>query len=1003
MVETGEEKNEINVMKNGVDDGTRGLEPVIEVATYAETDVYECYIRGYESRIVMRRTQDDWINITQVFKIAQFSKTQRTKVLEKESNDMRHEKVQGGYGRFQGTWIPLENAKYMVSKYNIRDPVVNRILEFKLDPQNPPVKRSKNSVLKRSSPNGRISSPSSYNKTPKKKQYPGSAVARKVKKTGTLLQPNPSPLQNLVFQTPQQSRIHGQAANATVSASTDGKKHQARSIDTPVTMGYSATQKPLQFYPVPTSISHSQKLPRNSAGLHHQGSEVTQSSFLTFIPEGPNSGTLASGDQNQTVPNIMVNGSLKQPSRKRKKVRKFSSMSAIKIEPSGMQDKAQQNFKLMNKQMWQNVSPNVSHTNPINTGISNPHSNTSSLEMFSTQENPTPMSSRSSTPHPFGGIPTAPSTAVENDDVIENTEMQSLSMEEYKDAILQVLSSEDGSDKKYSLPPQMYHPPSNFDINFLIDDQGHTPLHWATAMANIPLIKLLVALNANVLLCNSKGFNCITKSVFYNNCFKAGSFAEIVSLLRICLITPDSNGRLPLHYLVELSVNKSKDPIVINSYMDTIIQNLGQDDSTLLRMCLNFQDNLGNTILHLAALNLNLELCNKLCCLGSSMDITNYENETPASILAKFNLVPPTTIAQAFSPRSANKLSLYPEIPTIAPADGKTDSRDLPEQTVPAPLSPVENLGILGRTPQIRLTPARPTKKTTTRNFLSGADSTAFTTLMDDLSNIDSFVTSSVIRDMKTTPSRLLESSPILFKKRPNTSSMLPPASFKKFTKLADAMESPLGPITLSPLPGTTKIKELNDVAVAADKLKDIANTLVLSVNTQANSIAAEVERTEKSIAQMKNNLIKVKNSEKELLAQFDSSQETESIHDLKKTTLDLRQLVEDTKQQFIQCIEKSQALNLASLAQDEESKVNEDSSQSPSSQNSQIDNTMKLAIELTFLQLRRRSNLSKIINNKCNLNTSNKITKYRRLIGMTVDNIDTKLDEIELDLRTNA
>lgn len=1010
MIGTGETINEVHGPTNDATVAAAGLAPVIEVATYAETDVYECYIRGYESRIVMRRTLDDWVNITQVFKIAQFSKTQRTKVLEKESNDMRHEKVQGGYGRFQGTWIPLDNAKYMVSKYNIRDPVVDTILDFKLDPQNPPLKRSKNSVLKRSSPNGRISSPSSYNKTPKKKQYPNSAAARKVKKTGTL-QPNPSPLQNLVFQTPQQSRLNGHATNATVSASTDNKEQQSHGMDTPVNMSYSATQKPLQFYPVPTSISHSQKLPRNSASFHHQTPDVPQSSFLTFIPEGPTSGMFPTNDQAQSVPNIMVNGSLKQPPKKRKKSKKFNPLeSTIKCEPSVAQDKAQQNFKLMGRQMWQNVSPNASQPNskapcPINTGVNNTHSNTSSMEMFSTQENPTPMSSRSSTPHPFGGIPTAPSTAVENDDVLENSEMQSLSVAEYKDTILQVLSSEDGSNKDYSLPSQMYHPPSNFDVNFLIDDQGHTPLHWATAMANVPLVKLLIALNANALLCNSKGFNCITKSVFYNNCFKAGSFAEIVSLLRICLITPDSNGRLPLHYLVELSVNKSKDPMVINSYMDTIIQNLGQDDYTLLRMCLNFQDNLGNTILHLAALNLNLELCNKLCCLGSSMDITNYDNETPASILAKFNLVPPTTISQAFSPRAASKGAMYPEMSAITTENqGKTNTKELADHTAPQVLSPVENLGAFGRTPQVRLTPAVSTKKGTTRNFLSGADSTTFTTLMDDLSNIDSFVTSSAIRDVKATPSRLLESSPILFKKRTSTSGGLPPTTLKKFSKLAEAMESPLGPVMMSPLSGTnTKVKELSEVQSSADKLKELSNTLTLSINTQANSIAAEVERTEKSITQMKKNMAKVNTSQKELLAQFDGSPGIESVDDLKNSTADLRQVVEEGKQQFVQCIEKSQALSLASLVQDEESKVEEDSSHSPSSDKAKLENKMKLAIELALLQLRRRSSLSKIIDNKCKVNTSNKISKYRRLIGMTVDNIDTKLDEIEVDLRTNA
>lgn len=1017
MIDCSEEMSEVGVVGSSAGSSTTGLAPVIEVATYAETDVYECYVRGFESRIVMRRTHDDWVNITQVFKIAQFSKTQRTKVLEKEANDMRHEKVQGGYGRFQGTWIPLENAKYMVSKYNIRDPVVNTILEFKLDPQNPPVKRSKNSVLKRSSPNGRISSPSSYNKTPKKKQLPNSAAARKVKKSGTLLQPNPSPLQNLVFQTPQQSRLNGQNGNATVSASTEGKNQQSQSMNTPVTVSYSATQKPLQFYPVPTSLSHSQKMPRNSASFHHQGSERTQPSFLTFIPEGPTAGTFPDHEQSQSIPNIMVNGSMKQPPKRRKKDRKFNSMeSAIKAEPKIAQDKAQQNFKMMKRQMWQNVSPNASHSNsktaaicPINTGINNNHSNASSMEMFSTQENPTPMSSRSTTPHNFSGIPTAPSTAVENDELLENTELQTLSVDEYKEAILQVLSSEDGSDKDYSLPSQMYHPPPNLDINFLIDDQGHTPLHWATAMANIPLIKLLIALNANALQCNSKGFNCITKSVFYNNCFKANSFAEIVSLMRICLITPDSNGRLPLHYLVELSVNKSKDPMVINSYMDTIIQNLGQDDYTLLRMCLNFQDNLGNTILHLAALNLNLELCNKLCCLGSSMDITNYENETPASILAKFNLVPPTTIAHAFSPRTNSKTALYPEALTIAPPNqGNTAKKnevttDENEHAESQIMSPVENMGGLGRTPQIRLTPAAPNKKSITRNFLSGADSTTFTTLMDDLSNIDSFVTSSAIRDVKTTPSRLLESSPIIFKKRPSTSAMLPPTSLKKFGSLAEAMESPLVPITAWPLSGATRVKELSDVSSLADKLKDVSSTLVTSINSQANSIAAEVESTEKSIKQIKGNLAKVQRSKKELLAQVDGAGPIESVDDLKKTTDELRQLVDDGKQRFVQCIEKSQALSLASLVQEEEAKVEEEPTRSPTTEKAQFESTMKHAIELGLLQLRRRSSLNKIIDNRCKINTSRKICKYRQLIGVTVDNIDTKLDEIEIDLRANA
>lgn len=978
--------------------GSAGLIPVIEIATYAETDVYECYIRGFESRIVMRRTADDWVNITQVFKIAQFSKTQRTKVLEKESNEMRHEKVQGGYGRFQGTWIPLENAKYMVSKYNIRDPVVNTIIGFQLDPQNPPVKRSKNSVLKRSSPNGRITSPSSYNKTPKKKLLAASAM-RKSKKNGGVLQANPSPLQNLVFQTPQQAHLVGQNANTTVSQAANEK-------DTPVTMGYSATQKPLQFYPVPTSLSHSQTIPRNS---HHSNANfhngTDSQSFLTFIPEGPSQGIFSTQDHSdQSVPNIAINGNLKQPPKRRRKDSNIDPM--MKDEAFLNQDKTQQNFKIMKQQMWHNMhAKHVPQNSPKTiypiAGSNTTHSNTSSMEMFSTQDNPTPMSSRSSTPQPFSGIPTAPATAVENDDPAQQ-ELEQMSVDQYKDTILQVLSSEDGSDKNYQLPSQMYHPPPNLDINFQIDDQGHTPLHWATAMANIPLIKLLIALNGNALQCNAKGFNCITKSVFYNNCFKAGTFPEIVSLLRICLVTPDSNGRLPLHYLVELSVNKSKDPVVINYYMDTIIQNLGQDDFTLLRMSLNFQDNLGNTVLHLAALNLNLELCNKLCYLGSSMDITNYENETPSSILAKFNLVPPTSITQPFSPQAMAKGSPYfePSTATLAnPAKAEPKNSQEKDHHI---LSPGDG-DPLARAPQIKLTPAVPTKKMAGRNFLSGADSTTFNTLMDDLSNIDSFVTSSAIRDVKGTPSKLLESSPILHKKRPSVGSMLPPPSLKKFVNLAEAMESPLGPIMVSPRAPPPKVKELEEVVSLAGKLKDISNNLVFSLGTQANSIATEIKNTEKGITLVKSNLEKVQHGEKELFAQFDPSEGIETIDDLGRATEELRHTANDSRSAFIQSIEKSQALSLASLVQEEESKVDENTSASPAPDKAQIEETLKLATKLAFLQFKRRALLSKITEGKCNINTSNKISKYRRLIGMTVDNIETKLDEIETDLRANA
>ena len=58
---------------------------------------------------VMRRRNDSYVNATQILKVAGVDKGRRTKILEKEILPGKHEIVQGGYGKYQGTWyaIPL--------------------------------------------------------------------------------------------------------------------------------------------------------------------------------------------------------------------------------------------------------------------------------------------------------------------------------------------------------------------------------------------------------------------------------------------------------------------------------------------------------------------------------------------------------------------------------------------------------------------------------------------------------------------------------------------------------------------------------------------------------------------------------------------------------------------------------------------------------------------------------------------------------------------------------
>lgn len=112
----------------------------------------------------MRRCKDDWVNATQILKLCNFPKAKRTKILEKGVQQRLHEKVQGGYGRFQGTWIPLQDARNLAKEYNISPEMVPVLY---IDLNDPSIIIPKKSKITASNKDG----------TPVKRKY-----VRKIKK-----------------------------------------------------------------------------------------------------------------------------------------------------------------------------------------------------------------------------------------------------------------------------------------------------------------------------------------------------------------------------------------------------------------------------------------------------------------------------------------------------------------------------------------------------------------------------------------------------------------------------------------------------------------------------------------------------------------------------------------------------------------------------------------------------------------------------------------------------
>ncbi|KAJ9160642.1 Apses-domain-containing protein [Coniochaeta hoffmannii] len=111
--------------------------PGVYSATYSGIPVWEFQFGADLKEHVMRRRHDDWINATHILKAAGFDKPARTRILEREVQKDVHEKIQGGYGKYQGTWIPLEHGEALAHRNHIYERL-RPIFEFQPGNESPP-------------------------------------------------------------------------------------------------------------------------------------------------------------------------------------------------------------------------------------------------------------------------------------------------------------------------------------------------------------------------------------------------------------------------------------------------------------------------------------------------------------------------------------------------------------------------------------------------------------------------------------------------------------------------------------------------------------------------------------------------------------------------------------------------------------------------------------------------------------------------------------------------
>lgn len=212
-----------------------------------------------------------------------------------------------------------------------------------------------------------------------------------------------------------------------------------------------------------------------------------------------------------------------------------------------------------------------------------------------------------------------------------------------------------------TIPQILAHPPRDLDVNVIIDDEGHTSLHWAAAMGQIQTVKVLIHLRADVYRVNYKGQTALMRSVLFTNNFDRKSFHHLLEMLQKTIFNIDKKDQTVFHHVASTASWKGK-VHASRYYMECLIDKLSQNRSELISI-LNVQDVYGDTALTIAARIGNKKLVRLLTDAGASTEIANeegmtaqdYLSEVERRMLLQDNLAAATTASPNLAVNSVNE------------------------------------------------------------------------------------------------------------------------------------------------------------------------------------------------------------------------------------------------------------------------------------------------------------------------------------------------------------
>ncbi|KAL9123644.1 MAG: hypothetical protein Q9217_006942 [Psora testacea] len=208
----------------------------------------------------------------------------------------------------------------------------------------------------------------------------------------------------------------------------------------------------------------------------------------------------------------------------------------------------------------------------------------------------------------------------------------------FADALLDyfILSSTDGPSTHPAPPPQI---PQYFEINRAIDDHWHTALHWAAAMGDMNIVRLLIQRNADLSARNKRGETPLVRAVLFTNNFEKQSMEELMPLLGDTIIDLDHHGASVLHHIVMTTNSRLRRKCALY-YLDVVLQRMSRSyPPQEFARIINIQDRSGDTALHIAVRYGSKKCIRALQECGAQGDIHNRRGETADQILASMDAV----------------------------------------------------------------------------------------------------------------------------------------------------------------------------------------------------------------------------------------------------------------------------------------------------------------------------------------------------------------------------